>query len=50
MSDDKTVREYEGEVFFPAPEVVEKSHCKDYDSMYKRSIEDPEGFWEEIAG
>ena len=49
MNDDKNVRQFEGEVYFPSPEVIERTRCKDYDSMYKRSIEDPEKFWEDIA-
>ena len=40
MNDDKNVRQFEGEVYFPSPEVIERTHCKDYDSMYKRSIEE----------
>jgi acetyl-CoA synthetase len=37
---------------FPVPEAVAKaSHCDNakYQAMYRRSIEDPEGFWREQA-
>ncbi len=36
----------------PLPELAEKAHVKSfeqYQSMYERSIQDPEGFWAEIA-
>ena len=38
--------------FAPAKEFASKAHIKSfeqYQQMYKRSIEDPEGFWSEIA-
>ena len=41
-----------GKVFPPSPEFSKTAHIKDmaqYDAMYKRSIEDPEGFWGELA-
>lgn len=42
----------EQRVFSPPKEISEKAYIKsmaEYESMYKRSIEDPEGFWAEIA-
>ncbi len=42
-------KQMEGEVYYPAPEVVDSAHIKDYAAIYKRSIEDPEGFWGERA-
>ncbi len=42
-------KQMEGEVYYPAPEVVASAHIKDYAAIYKRSIEDPEGFWGERA-
>ncbi|MFO7902961.1 MAG: acetate--CoA ligase [Planctomycetota bacterium] len=36
----------------PKPEFAAKAHCpsfESYEEMYKRSVEDPEGFWGEIA-
>ena len=41
------------EMFYPSPEFAARAHIKSleqYKAMYKRSIEDPEGFWSEIAG
>jgi len=38
--------------FYPDPEFVKKAHIKSYEQyekLYKRSIENPEGFWREIA-
>ncbi len=42
----------EKRTFPPAKEFSERSHIKsmkEYEKMYKRSIEDPEGFWSEMA-
>ncbi len=42
----------EGKQFAPTQEFSEKAHIKSmeqYDQMYKRSIEDPEGFWADVA-
>ncbi len=39
----------ESEIFHPPPEVVEAANVKEYDQLYKRSIEDREGFWAEQA-
>jgi len=33
----------------PKPEIVENSHVKDYEKLYKESIANPELFWENIA-
>ena len=43
----------EDRLFRPAPDFSAGAHIKsreDYDRIYKRSVEDPEGFWSEIAG
>src|SRR5262245_49798655 len=43
----------EDRLFTPAPGFSAGAHIKsreDYDRIYKRSVEDPEGFWSEIAG
>jgi acetyl-CoA synthetase len=40
------------DLFRPSPEFAARAHVKSfeqYQQMYKRSIEDPEGFWTEIA-
>ncbi len=39
----------EGEVFYPSQEVIKQANVPDYDTLYKRSIEDREGFWAEQA-
>lgn len=39
----------ESEVYEPAPEIVKNAHVKDYETLYKQSIEDPEGFWADRA-
>jgi acetyl-CoA synthetase len=39
----------EGEVYYPSKEVLETSRVKDYDCLYKLSVEDREGFWEKEA-
>jgi acetyl-CoA synthetase len=42
----------ENRVFPPPPEFQAKAHVKspaEYDAMYRRSIDDPEGFWAEAA-
>lgn len=38
-----------GDFYYPSDEIVANAHIKDYDAVYKRSIEDPEGFWAEEA-
>ncbi|KAB2908769.1 MAG: acetate--CoA ligase [Ignavibacteriales bacterium] len=49
MNEVNTNGKLEGDVYYPSQEVIEKSYTKDYDSMYKRSIEEPEKFWDEMA-
>ena len=42
----------EHRVFPPPPEFAAKAHVKsleEYETLYRRSIQDPEGFWAEIA-
>ncbi len=38
-----------GEKYFPPEGIKERAWIKDYESLYKRSVEDPEGFWSEVA-
>jgi acetyl-CoA synthetase len=43
----------EDRVFAPATKFSSQAHIKsraDYDRIYRRSVEDPEGFWSEMAG
>ena len=47
---DSTLRE--NRVFPPPAEFSAKAHIKsleEYEALYKRSIDDPEGFWAEAA-
>jgi acetyl-CoA synthetase len=47
---DSTLREFR--VFPPPPEFSEKAHIKsleEYETLYKKSIEDPEAFWADVA-
>ena len=39
-----------GDVYHPSAEVVSAAYIQDYEVMYKRSMEDPEGLWGELAG
>ena len=39
----------ESDIFHPSPEVIQNANIKEYDLLYKRSIEDREGFWAEQA-
>ncbi len=38
-----------GEKYEPPKSIVERAWVKDYDSLYERSVRDPEGFWAEVA-
>lgn len=41
--------EMEGEVYFPAPEIVAQANVPEHENLYQYSIENPEGFWGERA-
>jgi acetyl-CoA synthetase len=41
--------QFEGEVFYPSPEVCETAIINEYESLYQHSINDPEAFWGERA-
>ena len=48
MSDSIESMQKAGRVFEPSDSVRERAYLKtreEYDAMYKRSVEDPEGFW-----
>lgn len=36
-------------MIFPKSQIIENSHIKDYEKLYQSSIDDIEGFWENIA-
>jgi acetyl-CoA synthetase len=40
----------DGELYYPSPEVTAAANVKEYESLYKQSLRDPEGFWAERAG
>ena len=42
--------EMEGDVYLPSAEVVSAAYIQDYEKMYNRSMDDPEGFWGDLAG
>ena len=37
------------EKIYPPKEIVERAWIKDYETVYKKSIEDREGFWDKVA-
>ncbi len=37
------------EKYEPSEEILKKAWIKDYESLYERSVKDPEGFWSEVA-
>ncbi len=39
----------EHEVYYPAPEVIEKAYIKNYDEVYAKAMADIEAFWAERA-
>jgi acetyl-CoA synthetase len=44
--------ETEIEVFAPSEDIISNAHINSekYEELYKRSIDDPEGFWKEMSG
>jgi len=38
-----------GEKYYPPEGLVKRAWIKDYEDLYKRSVEDPEEFWAEVA-
>jgi acetyl-CoA synthetase len=54
MAEEKAIDVFhvEGAAFPPSPEFSQAAHiksAKEYDAQYRRSIQDPEGFWSEQA-
>jgi acetyl-CoA synthetase len=37
-------------IYYPSQSVKDHANIKEYDELYKHSIENPEKFWEEQAG
>ncbi len=44
-----TEKKLEGDVYYPSQEVIDQANIKDYDKLYKYSIENREQFWTEEA-
>ncbi len=42
-------QEHQAEMYYPNQSIKDNANVKDYDELYKRSIEDREGFWAEEA-
>jgi acetyl-CoA synthetase len=38
-----------GEVYYPAPEIIEHAHIPDYDKVNDEAVADLPGFWGKIA-
>ena len=38
-----------GELYHPSKEVTDGAHVREYESLYKKSIKNPTGFWGERA-
>ncbi len=43
------IRPQHGEVYYPSEEVIARARVKDWEAMYKASIEDPQAFWAKEA-
>jgi acetyl-CoA synthetase len=39
----------EGEIFYPSGNIIRRANIREYDQLYKRSIENREGFWADEA-
>jgi acetyl-CoA synthetase len=45
METNKSSNKNNGDFYFPGKEIVKNANVKEYDSIYKKSIEDRESFW-----
>jgi acetyl-CoA synthetase len=50
MAQLKANNELEGDIYLPSEEITSSANIQEYESMYRRSLEDPEGFWGDLAG
>jgi len=39
----------DAEIYYPLQRVIDEAHLKEYDSLYRESIENRPGFWEREA-
>lgn len=46
MADEKKMV---GDVYYPAPEIIESAHIKSYEKLYAEATADPEKFWGKVA-
>ncbi|MGA1845112.1 MAG: acetate--CoA ligase [bacterium] len=46
---EEKVQGKDAEIYYPSQRVIDEAHLKEYDSLYKKSIEDRAGFWEREA-
>ena len=37
----------ESEFYFPPPDLINEAYIKDFDGLYPKTIQDPQGFWSE---
>ncbi len=49
MAKSSTAAQHQSDVYQPDKSIVENAHVKDYDTLYKRSVADREGFWADEA-
>lgn len=49
MEDNLMNNNFEGEVYHPAQAIIDEANIKDYEYLYKMSIDNPEKFWSERA-
>ena len=49
MSDKIDALLKEGRLYHPTTLTKAAAHVQDYESAYKKSIADPEGFWSDVA-
>ena len=45
----KSQSQTDNKMYYPPPEITNAAWIRDYESIYKKSLEDPEGFWAERA-
>jgi len=38
-----------GDVYYPAPEIVEQAHIQDFEAVHQQALADLPGFWGKIA-
>ena len=41
--------QWDGDVYFPSPDVINAAHVQEYEQLYQHSLQDPRTFWAERA-